>query len=137
MKFLFDASSLFQVIKSVSEDGALRALDENCILELTKYEVGNALWKEYVLHHTIGEDEFKEFLDLFQRVVLRTKVLVVGAEDLSDVAEVAAKEKITFYDASYIRIARTGNLTLVTEDEQLMKGASGYVRTATSKKVLA
>ena len=77
MKFLFDASSLFQVIKSVSEDGALRVLDENCILELTKYEVGNALWKEYVSHHTIGEDE------------------------------------------------------------QLMKGASGYVRTATSKKVLA
>src|SRR3990170_2841734 len=124
MKFLFDASSMVQVIKSCEEEKTLRLLNENCILDLTKYEVGNALWKEHILHRTIGADEFRELLGLLRTIILRTKVLSVDASALPDVAEVAEKERITFYDASYVMIAKVQNLTLVTEDVRLAKVAS-------------
>lgn len=136
MKFLFDASSMVQVIKSCEEEKTLRLLSENCILDLTKYEVGNALWKEHILHRTIGADEFRESLGLLRTIILRTKVLSVDASALPDVAEVAEKERITFYDASYIMIAKVQNLTLVTEDVRLAKVASRHAKTVSGKDVL-
>jgi predicted nucleic acid-binding protein len=136
MKFLFDASSMVQVIKSCEEEKTLRLLSENCILDLTKYEVGNALWKEHILHRTIGADEFRELLGLLRTIILRTKVLSVDARALPDVAEVAEKERITFYDASYITIAKVQKLTLVTEDTHLAKTAAKHTKTAAARDVL-
>ena len=136
MKFLFDASSMIQVIKSCEEEKALRLLSENCILDLTKYEVGNALWKEHVQRQAIEADEFRELLDLLRTIILRTKVLSVDAQDLPDVAEVALKERITFYDASYVIIAKVQNLTLATEDANLAKAASKHTKAVPAKDVL-
>jgi predicted nucleic acid-binding protein len=135
MKFLFDASSVIQVIKSHEEEKTLRLFSDNCILDLTRYEVGNALWKEHTLRRTIGEAEFRESLDLLRTVMLRTKVLSVDAHELLDVAEVADKERITFYDASYVVIAKAHDLTLVTEDTHLAKAASKHAKTASGKDV--
>jgi len=135
MKFLFDAGSMVQVIKSCEEEKTLRLFSENCILDLTKYEVGNALWKEHILHRTIGGDEFRELLDLLRIIILRTKVLSVDAHELPDVAEVAEKERITFYDASYVVIAKVQDLTLVTEDTHLAKAASKHTKTVSGKDV--
>jgi len=135
MKLLIDASSMLEVLKNFEEEKSLRILSENFVLDLTKYEVGNALWKEYILHHAIGEDEFQELIALLQNLITHTKVLVVDAENLKDVAEIAAKEKITFYDASYIAMAKRQDLTLTTEDEQLRKAASKHARTATSRSL--
>lgn len=134
MKFLIDASSVLELIKSSDEEDALHLFGENCILDLTKYEVGNALWKEHALHQSMGESEFREFLGLFGRIIPRTQVLSVEAQDLPEVADVAAKERITFYDASYVMVARTRNLTLVTEDAQLKKVASKYTKTRDLRK---
>jgi predicted nucleic acid-binding protein len=135
MKFLFDASSVIEVIRSFDESKALGLLADNSILDLTKYEVGNALWKELVLTKTIAEGEFREFLDLLGRILLRTRVLVLAPENLPEVAEIAAKERMTFYDASYVTLAKIGALTLITEDEQLAKTASKHTKTATSKVI--
>jgi len=137
MKFLFDASSMLEAIRSFEEEKVLRVFRENCILDLTKYEVGNALWKEYILHNAIREEEFREFLDFFRSVLRLTKVVAVGAESLLDVAETAAKEQITFYDASYIAIARIQKLILITEDRQLAKLALKYAKTAQIKDILS
>lgn len=79
------------------------------------------------------EGEFREFLSLFGRIIPQTQVLSVEAKDLPEVADLAAKEQITFYDASYIMVAKSRNLTLVTVDEQLRKVASKYVKTSLSK----
>lgn len=136
MKFLFDASTVIQVIKSYEEEKTLRLFSENCILDLTRYEVGNALWKEHTLRRTIGAAEFRESLDLFRTVMLRTKILSVDAHELLDVAEVAEKERITFYDASYVVVAKAHDLTLVTEDTHLFKAASKHAKTASGKDVL-
>lgn len=133
MSFLFDASSILQLIKSLEEDRALRVIAEGCILDLSKYEVGNALWKERILRHTITDDEFHEFFGLLTTVILQSKVLGIRAQDLPDVARIAAKEKTTFYDASYIEVAKSQNLTLMTEDTKLARIATKYAKTATIK----
>ncbi len=125
------------MIRSFREEKALRILAQNCILDLTKYEVGNALWKEQVLHRTIGEDDFQEFLNLLGVVVVRTKALTVDAKKLREVAEVAARQRITFYDASYIMVAKAHGLVLITEDNQLARAASTHVETSTAAKIKA
>lgn len=136
MKFLFDASSMVHVIKNCEEEKVLRLLNDSCVLDLTKYEVGNALWKEHVLHKAMGEKEFAEFLDLLRTILLRTKALSVEAHDLSKVAEVAEKERITFYDASYVTVAKVRNLTLLTEDTRLTRAASDHAKTASGRDLL-
>lgn len=135
MKFLLDASSLLQVIKNFREERALRLLSENCILDLTKYEVGNALWKEQMLHQAIEEEELQEFFGLLRGLVLRTNVLTVDARKLSDVARIAAKERITFYDASYVAVAKAHNVTLITEDRELTDAASKYVKAGSMERL--
>ena len=136
MKFLFDASSMVQVIKSYEEEKTLRLFSENCILDLTKYEVGNALWKEHMLRRAIEADELKELLGLLRTIILRTKVTSIDAQDLPDVAEVAEKERITFYDASYVIAAKVQNLTLVTEDANLAKAASKHTKAVHARDIL-
>ena len=133
MSFLLDASSVIEVIRTYDEENALCLLSANCILDLTKYEVGNALWKELVLTKAIGDEEFKEFFDLLVSILLRTKVLILEPENVPEIAEIAAKERITFYDASYITLAKMRNLTLITEDEQLARTASKHIETATTE----
>ena len=131
MKHLLDASHVLWAIKSsATEEDLLRLFGENCILDLTKYEIGNGLWKEHTLHKSMEEDEFHEFLSLFGRIIQRTQILSVEAEELPQVGDLAAKERITFYDASYIIVAKTRNLTLATRDARLSKVASKYAKTA-------
>jgi predicted nucleic acid-binding protein len=120
------------LIKKLEEDMALRILSEGCVLDLGKYEVGNALWKEHILRRTITEDEFDEFFRLLTGVIIHSKIVRVEAQDLPDVAKIAAKEKITFYDASYVEVAKGQNLILITEDEKLAKAAAKYTKTATT-----
>jgi predicted nucleic acid-binding protein len=137
MKYLVDASSVFVILRSLEEERALRLLSENCLLDLTKYEVGNALWKEHRLHRAIQQKEVEEFLDLFREVLSRTKILIVDPDDLSKVAGIAIDEMMSFYDASYIIAAKDRNLTLVSEDTQLTKVASKHVRTMSSKEIIS
>jgi predicted nucleic acid-binding protein len=100
----------------------------HCTLDVTRYEVGNVIWKEHTLHKSMEEGEFREFLSLSD-IVQRTQVLSVGAEELPDVADIAVKERITFYDASHIMVAKARNLTLATEDARLSKIAFNYTKT--------
>jgi hypothetical protein len=76
--------------------GALSlACSRESILDLTKYDVGNALRKEHALHKSMEEGEFHEFLSLFGSIIQRTQVLPVGAQDLFDVADITVKEGIS------------------------------------------
>lgn len=135
MKFLLDASSVVEIVRALEEEKALRLLSENSILDLTKYEVGNAIWKEHVLHRTISEEEFLEFFSLLQKLVSRTNTLLIEPQNLSEAGEIAAKEKMTYYDASYITIAKIRRLILVTEDGRLRQVAAKHTKTAATHEV--
>jgi predicted nucleic acid-binding protein len=84
------------------------------------------------LRRTITEDDFDEFFRLLAGVIIHSKIVRVEAQDLPEVARIAAKEKITFYDASYVEVAKGQNLILITEDEKLAKAAAKYAKTATT-----
>jgi predicted nucleic acid-binding protein len=129
MKALLDASVALQVIKNFEAEKALQIFDENYLLDLTKYEIGNRIWKEYALHHAIREEEFHEFLALLRTVVDRAEQLVPNPETLLEIAQIAAKERITFYDASYVAMAKVRKLALATEDSKLSKVASKHAKT--------
>lgn len=137
MRALLDASAVLQVIKSFENEKALRVFDDNCVLDLTKYEVGNGLWKEYALQHAIGEDEFHEFLDSLRTVVDRAELLVPDSRNLLDIAQIATKERITFYDASYIAMAKMRKLALATEDSKLSKVASRHAKTKSTGDLIS
>jgi predicted nucleic acid-binding protein len=137
MRALLDASAVLQVIKSLEDEKALRAFDDNYVLDLTKYEVGNGIWKEYALQHAIREEEFHEFLGSLRIVVDRAELLVPDHKNLLEIAQIAAKEKITFYDASYIAMAKIRKLALTTEDSKLLKVASRHAKTKSADDLIS
>jgi len=106
MKFLFDASAVLQIIKELDEEKALRLFSENSMLDLTTYEVGNAIWKEHTLLHRIQNDEYEEFLTLLGKVISTIQTLSVNAQAVPEVGKLASKENITYYDAGYVRYVR-------------------------------
>ena len=44
----------------------------------------------------------------------------VKTQHLRDLEKIAVERDLTFYDASYIYMAETRNLKLITEDEELL-----------------
>ncbi|MEM0267571.1 MAG: hypothetical protein QXQ60_07925 [Thermofilum sp.] len=61
MKLLYDTSALMNVIRLRKQD-AYGLLKDSLILCLTKYEIGNALWKEAALQRRISVEEALEVM---------------------------------------------------------------------------
>ncbi|MCP8316707.1 MAG: hypothetical protein H3Z51_07600 [archaeon] len=50
MSYILDSSAIFRAIK----ENVVETLVGNYTLELARYELGNVLWKEYLLHKKIN-----------------------------------------------------------------------------------
>jgi len=48
--------------------------------------------------------------------------------EFKSVGEIAVKENLTFHDASYIQASKKNNLTLISDDEELLTKASNYIK---------
>lgn len=115
-KYLVDASALYPLVLKLRE----ALLDYSgllAVLDLTIYEVGNAVWKEYRRGRI---RDYRVAAALFQEIFNVIPVLRVDAS-IRDVLELAADENLTFYDASYLYAARLHGLKLVTEDRDLQR----------------
>jgi len=91
--------------------------DRFAILDLTIYEVGNAVWRAY------RKGAVKQpalVARMFEEVLKGLEKLSVGPV-LLEALDIAAKSGVTFYDASYVYVARREGLKLVTEDPDLLK----------------
>jgi len=115
-KYLLDTSALYPLIIRLREK---LLLYENrfVILDLTIYEIGNTIWKEY------KRGSIKDLalvVDMFKEIIKNLEKLNIGQKIL-EVLEIAKKNNITFYDASYIYVAKEYKLKLVTEDLDLLK----------------
>lgn len=87
------------------------------ILDLTKYEIGNVIWKEF------KKNKIKDLLtvlQLFKEILSDINELSIN-KDLDEVEKISIENNMTFYDASYIYIARKHRLKIVTEDKDLLK----------------
>jgi predicted nucleic acid-binding protein len=119
--YLLDASAL---IEFILRNAFINRLGDKVlhVLDLTIYESFNALWK------LVGRDilTIDEMLILARRVADIIGFMYIESIDplkALNVLEIALKENLTVYDASYLYIARRMQLILVTEDEELMDRA--------------
>ncbi|MBX5321635.1 MAG: type II toxin-antitoxin system VapC family toxin [Candidatus Bathyarchaeota archaeon] len=126
MKYLFDSSAIFKAIK----ENKIEVLVGNFTLELARYELGNVLWKSFVLEGKATSAEIKSLAKIVKQTLGVMNVLQIGCSE-EEILEVAGKAKITFYDAAYVYHAMAKNLTLVTEDSQLLKKVTPKISAST------
>ncbi len=113
-RYLVDCSALYPLILKMREKIILYK-DAFSILDLTIYEVGNVLWKEY------GKGrirDLKSAANLFQHVL--DQLTKLSVDDIGEVLDLAVRMKLTFYDAAYIHVARERGLKLITEDREVL-----------------
>jgi predicted nucleic acid-binding protein len=122
IKYLFDASSLYTALKTFKNKLYMMA-KYSAILDLTFYEIGNAMITEF--RRGIIKD-WKSTLELWALILKNFKTLELN--EFKSVGEIAVKENLTFYDASYIQASKENNLTLISDDEELLAKASNYIK---------
>lgn len=130
--YFFDANSIINLIKK----GKVRPFAYGVTLELSLYESLNGIWKEYMLLKKLDENSALMFLEIIGRLfsVIET-TSIKGLE--KEVFNLASKENITVYDASYLYVALKNKFVLVTDDQKLMKKASKYVKVISSSELAA
>jgi len=127
MRRLLDTSALINLLKGER----LRYLSDAMILDLTVYEALNFVWKELYLLKKIDENTALRLTRALKKIFDTLEILSIrGYEEKT--LELAIKHGITVYDASYIAIAAEKGLILVTDDYELSKAASSYVKVLNS-----
>ncbi len=126
-QYLLDASSFILLIKKADVQTTFERLQDSLVLDLTYYEVGNAIWKESNLTKFLTPEESKTLEKVVQTILTRTDRIVNEAVTFQKILEIAKAENLSFYDSSYTYFAKEKGLKLVTEDEQLRAKAQKYV----------
>jgi predicted nucleic acid-binding protein len=130
MKSLFDSSAIFRAVK----ENKIEFLAGNYSLELARYELGNIIWKDCVLHAKVSEQEAKKMAKTINHILnLMDLIDIAGNED--EILDTAIKHKITFYDASYAYFAKAKNLGLITEDTRLIKKITPTIDASTLESI--
>ena len=111
---------------------ALDLVKGGYLLDLTLYEVGNALWRlqrekkltvEGVLH----------LMGAVSRLTRWVEIVSASKLNLAEVMKRAVESGITLYDASYVVAAKLKGATLITDDAKLAKVASPEIKVANSR----
>ena len=131
MSYVFDSSSIFYALKRRRVD----VLAGNYTVSLARYELGNILWKEEVLHRRITSVELERLIGFLKRVLDKMKVLEIGCCE-TEVLNIARSLEIGFYDASCVFYARKIGAPLITEDLKLIQRAKPLVDTLTLNDII-
>ena len=131
MSYVFDSSSIFHALKRRRVD----VLADNYTVSLTRYELGNILWKEEVLHKRITSVELERLIGFLKRVLDKMKVLKIECCE-TEVLNIARSLEISFYDASYVFLAKKIRVPLITEDLKLIQRAKPLVDTLTLNDII-
>ncbi|MEM2214682.1 MAG: type II toxin-antitoxin system VapC family toxin [Candidatus Nezhaarchaeales archaeon] len=128
--YLFDASAIMNLVKR----GRFKAFAKGATLDLAAYETINAVWKECLLLKRVRVETAYKWVKLLSKVfsVLELKN-IRGLEE--EVFNLAVREGVTVYDASYLYIAMTDKLTLVTDDSKLIDIARKHVSTISTSEL--
>ena len=130
MKSLFDSSAIFRAVK----ENKIEFLAGNYTLELARYELGNIIWKDCVLHAKVSEQEAIMMAKTINHTLnLMDTIEIAGSED--GILDAAIELKITFYDASYAYFAKAKDLRLITEDARLIKKTTATINASTLESI--
>ena len=134
MKYLLDASALLPLVTRRGKQLIVEASREDLLTTgLAIYEACNSLWKLSKLLKSISLEDAVDVATTLKDLAMRSVIRSINFDklDFSHTLKRAYKERLTFYDASYITTAESTEAILVTEDEKLLKAASKYVKTIT------
>jgi predicted nucleic acid-binding protein len=126
-RYLIDASSLMILTKKAEVRSIIECLRVSFILDLTFYEVGNAMWKETCLTNFLTKKESESARNMMQMLLARTDRIQSETGNFQKILDISEDERITFYDASYLFFAKEKGLVLVTEDRKLKAKAGKHV----------
>jgi len=134
VKYLLDASALLPLVTRRGKQLIVEASRENLVTtDLAIYEACNSLWKLATLLKTISLEDAVDVATTVKDLAIRSVIQPINFTklDFSQALKRAYKERLTFYDASYIATAESTEAILVTEDERLQRTASKFVKTIT------
>ncbi len=134
MKYLLDASSLLPLVTRRGKQLIVEASREDLVTtDLAIYEACNSLWKLAKLLKSISLEDAADVATALKDLTMSGVIQPINFAklDFSHALKRAYKERLTFYDASYITTAESTGAILVTEDEKLRKAASKFVKTIT------
>jgi len=129
MNYLLDANAFLDLIKRRKT-----LIKGQYILDLTMYEVSNAIWKEVVLFKTLTKDEAVTLMNEITNIVQKLNIIRIQ-DDLDKIMEIAIKERLTFYDAAYLYFAKKYQLILVTNDKKLYNAAKDKIKVLRSDEI--
>ncbi|RLI07883.1 VapC toxin family PIN domain ribonuclease [Candidatus Bathyarchaeota archaeon] len=133
LRYLIDASALYTLLKR-KRDVMVEIIDASAIIDLTKYEIGNALWVEW--RRGLIEDP-KRTMRGWMKLLSFIREIQLDKGELDEVEDLALELSLPFYDASYIYIAKRMGLTLLTDDVEMRdKAAKLGVKTLTTVEFL-
>ena len=135
--YLLDASAFMTLIKKATVQTTVLCLQDSVVLDLTFYEVGNAIWKESTLTKFLTPNESKALEKVAQTIFERTDQIASNTGSFPGILEIAKSEKLTFYDSSYIYFAKEKGLKLVTEDKKLDMKAQKHVDVLTTTTLIS
>jgi len=128
---LIDASSIQTALRTLKAEAA-PLLQDQTILDLTIYELGNIIWKE-----TKEKDEANERTKALEKIITIMQIYRISPNDITPITQNATRHRLTFYDSAYLTMAQKTNTTLVTEDQQLLNAAqtTGHPATQIEKLI--
>jgi predicted nucleic acid-binding protein len=136
-QYLFDASAFIFLIKKANVQTTLQQLQKLSILDLTVYEVGNALLKESTITKFLTPTEINTLEKVTQTILSRTEKIPNQDTTFQQIMKIAKTENLSFYDSSYLYFAKQNNIQLVTEDTAFRNKAKKYVQTQTTTTLLS
>jgi len=122
VEYVLDASALGALLEKLGEKG-LRYLEGAVTLDLALYELGNLLWKACRLRGVVSEEEALEGARSLAKVLELVRREQIRGEDAEGIMALALSLGLTFYDASYLYLAKSRGDVLVTEDGDLLERA--------------
>ena len=119
--YVIDASVYTPLIVICGKD-LVRAVREPefILLDLTVYEVCNAFSEEYRKLHRINKDEAIQACAISKALTQYTELYRITDLDVEEAMRMAVENNITFYDSSYIALARKLEASIASEDKDII-----------------
>jgi predicted nucleic acid-binding protein len=129
MTLLIDSSAILNLYM----EGRYAPLIDAYTTPLTRYELGNAVWKRVHLLNLMKLEEGLKLLDALDTLYLKMSKII--ELDTGETLRLADEEGLTYYDATYITTALDHGLNLVTDDRRLYNSAEKHIKVSRSNDI--
>ncbi|VAX37664.1 hypothetical protein MNBD_UNCLBAC01-1658 [hydrothermal vent metagenome] len=126
---IFDTSSFYLALRKEKSHLLKNTINQSLI----KYEIGNVIWKEVDLIKSISKTEGLTILIFVHKIFKTMNIIEPNPQNISTLA---TDLNITYYDASFIQLAKEKQMPLITEDKKLKKSANKVVTALSLKDII-